>query len=303
MMRNRYLEGETLFQAAEARFTGYEPSSFPLTAASVNLRRLWMRRWREGSFSRRPDTLTQLETLLPSFQQAKNMQECAMCLLMIAEADRGAGKEAQDIFKMMEGSLADFQALGDEFYMAWALHFMGRLSMTLSGVQTAFDLQQRSLVLRQRCADLNGVIYSLYNLSTDLLHMGKLEQSTQMAREMVDLSLQMGERSGELMANGTLSLVAWLQGERDRALDLNDHVLMLSEAINHPLGRTHGVVVQGLLALIQDPVQTEALTPWVSRWSSWMDRVTGQKIMWNAGYSKPSSKCRLMVRRETTMLL
>ena len=226
-----------------------------------------------------------------------------MCLLMIAEADRGAGKEAQDIFKMMEGSLADFQALGDEFYMAWALHFMGRLSMTLSGVQTAFDLQQRSLVLRQRCADLNGVIYSLYNLSTDLLHMGKLEQSTQMAREMVDLSLQMGERSGELMANGTLSLVAWLQGERDRALDLNDHVLMLSEAINHPLGRTHGVVVQGLLALIQDPVQTEALTPWVSRWSSWMDRVTGQKIMWNAGYSKPSSKCRLMVRRETTMLL
>jgi hypothetical protein len=70
---------------------------------------------------------------------------------------------------------------------------------------------------------------------------------------MLDLSLQMGERSGELMANGTLSLVAWLQGETQQTFSLNERVLTLASSFNHPLGRIHGLIVKNLLTLMHDP--------------------------------------------------
>ena len=60
-------------------------------------------------------------------------------------------------------------------------------------------MQQQSLSLRRQHGNLNGVIYALYNLSTDLLQLGQFEQSLTTAQEMLELSRPMGERSGELI--------------------------------------------------------------------------------------------------------
>src|SRR5207244_2084517 len=86
MMRNRYLEGEMLFKQTEAQFGGALDDPSALLCAQIKLRRLWLRRWREGSFATQPDIIRQLEELLPLFQRTNHAAGLAICLLLLGDA-------------------------------------------------------------------------------------------------------------------------------------------------------------------------------------------------------------------------
>jgi DNA-binding CsgD family transcriptional regulator len=248
VMRNRYLEGETIFQQAEAQFAQQTSDEAATFIARVKLRRLWLKRWREGSLASQPDILSQLNEILALFRRAENDEGIAMSLLLLGDASYTTKSAATDSY--MQESLELYNSLGDEFYIAWVMHFMARQAVTSKGLATAIELQQQSLTLRRQHNDVNGVIYALYNLSIDFLQTDQLAESLNTAQEMLNLSLQMGERSGELMASTTLSLVACLQADFELANTLSQRALNLAADLNHLLGKAYGLVVQSLSLLI-----------------------------------------------------
>ncbi len=249
-MRNRYLEGETLFQQAETRLARESSDEAAALTARIQLRRLWLKRWREGSLAAEPDISAQLETILALFRRIGKTEGIALCLLLLGDVSHATKNVAADAY--MQESIELYQILDDEFYIAWVMHFMARQALSRAGLAQAVELQQQSLLLCRQHGNLNGVIYTLYNLSTDYLQLGELEQSISTAQEMMELSRQMGERSGEFMATTTLSLVACLRAEFDRADALSQDVLRLATEMNHLLGKAYGLVVQCLLLLMRD---------------------------------------------------
>jgi predicted ATPase/DNA-binding CsgD family transcriptional regulator len=263
LMRNRYWEGETLFQEAETVLSQQASAAF--ICANIRLRRLWLRRWREGSFVLHADVIPQLESILSVFRQHEDSHLVALGLLLLGDAARIRNNDqqaspaawSQMVSQYSQDSLEYFRTVGDDFYIAWALHFISRQAVTISGLEQAIELQQRSLNLRRQQGDLTGVIYALYNLSSDFLQTGALDLSTRAAQEMLDLSRQMGERSGVLMAQTALGLITCLQGDFARAKTLSQDILALAAALNHPLGHAYGVIIQGLcICLTNDTSQT-----------------------------------------------
>jgi predicted ATPase/DNA-binding CsgD family transcriptional regulator len=246
LMRNRYVEGENLFERAD------QAAFFDLTAASVKLHRLWLRRWREGAFSiQRGDHLV-LQDLLEWFKQVKEVEYEAKCKMLLADAYRVSSDHRLQSKPLLEESLRQFQASDEPFYTAWVLHFMAREALTDSGISQAVMLQQHSLELRRQIHDVIGTIYALYNLSTDWLQMGALDASKAAAEEMLELSLNVNEQSGALMAYSALSLNALLTGDPEQAAALNSEVVALASNLNHPLGQSYGLLINALLAILQD---------------------------------------------------
>lgn len=259
MMRNRYREAQMLFLATEQKLKRNHSEEARLLLTRLRLLTLWMGRWREGSLTRYPDILEELETLLAVLQPVDKTSS-AICTLLLGVATYELTDDTQQGFRLVQKSLEQFQALGDSFYQAWALHFMARQTTTAAGLLEAASYQRQSLELRQQCGDLTGVVYSLYNLSTDLLMLGDLELSTKLAQEMFDLSHKIGEHSGKLMSTATISLAAVLRGDVEQARSLSDQNLQIAIHTNHQLSEAYALSVQGLLAVLNgDPADAQPL--------------------------------------------
>jgi predicted ATPase/DNA-binding CsgD family transcriptional regulator len=258
MMRNRYVEGETLLQMAADHF---------LKAGTLNMHiygfYLWLRRWREGAYTK--EAREHLERLLTLYQQTDDSPGLAKCKLLLGDALRAEANERERGRRLTRESLEWFETQGDGFYVAWVLHFMSKQAEIDSGLLEAIQLQQQSLDLRRSGGDLNGVIYALYNLSVDYLQIGRLDLSSQAAQEMLDLSRQMNELSGETMASTTLTMIALFKSEFEQAVQLNQFVCSLSADIHLPIGQMYGALVNALWALLNaQPTEAQALiTPLV----------------------------------------
>ncbi|MBZ0292295.1 MAG: LuxR C-terminal-related transcriptional regulator [Anaerolineae bacterium] len=251
MMRNRYREAETLFRAAAQQMALNRSEEARLLLTRIDLLELWMNRWREGSLTRYPDSVESLESMLAVFQQAGDKTSSAICILLMGIAYYELADNTEHSSSLVQKSLEMFQAQNDNFYLAWALHFMARHVTTSDGLLEAASYQRQSLELRQRCGDLTGVIYALYNLSTDLLLLGDLELSVQLAQEMFELSHKTGEHSGKLMSTATISLAAVLQGDLEQARSLSDQNLQVAINTNHQLSQAYALTVQGLVAVLE----------------------------------------------------
>lgn len=249
MMRSRYQEAESLFREAEEALSHHE--RLRLLRARIALSRLWLLRWREGTFARHPDALPQIKTYLATLERGGSPREIAAGLLLLGVASNEFEAEQENAAGLLQESLTRFEALNEVYYMAWTLHFMGRHALTSQGLAAAIDLQTRSLTLRQQIGDLSGVVYALYNLSIYWLQMGNLDKSAALADEMLTLSREVAERSGELMSSTVLGLVAALCGNISTAERYGDETRRMASDINHLLGASYSLVIQALLAILK----------------------------------------------------
>jgi predicted ATPase/DNA-binding CsgD family transcriptional regulator len=251
MMRSRYQEAETLFREAEDTLSRQQDNASRLLRVRIALSRLWLLRWREGTFARHPEALGQIKTYLAVLEQGGSPREIAAALLLLGVASNEFEAERENAAGLLQESLTRFEALNETYYMAWTLHFMGRHALTAQGVASAIDLQTRSLTLRQRVGDVSGVVYALYNLSIYWLQMGDLDKSAALANEMLDLSRTVAERSGELMSSTVLGLVALLCGNVSTAETYGQETGRMASDLNHLLGAGYTLVIQGLLAVLK----------------------------------------------------
>lgn len=248
MMRNHYPEGESLL---EQTWREAEINDAPLLVARARLRRYWIERWRRGSFSDPEAIMPQVEAALRLFQQSRQPHDEAVALLILGDISRFSDEHAHSASRLLSASLERFRALGDDFYAAWALHFLGRHALSSEGLARAIQLQQESLDLRERCGDLNGVLYAQFNLCDYFMQMGDFERSVELNRKMLERSRELGERSNELMATVLLSLIAFLSVDLSSAADLSAQAFAAASRLNHPLGRIYAMLVESLIALVK----------------------------------------------------
>lgn len=258
MMHSRYATAEATFAELETRLDKRADAVAILLYQRVQLRKWWMRRWREGSFVQREEILDELSLTLERLQRYDAPLDTAICLLLLGDATHALTDNLSQSFRLLEDSYRIFQCHDDAFYTAWVLHFRAQVVRDEQGIEQSIEWQQQALDLRRRHADLIGTIYSLYNLSADLLLLGQLEASEQTASEMLELSRAMGEDSGVLMSQTTLGWVAFLRGQIADAEAIGRANLKLATDLHHLLGRAHTLIVLGLLAHQRGNAETAA---------------------------------------------
>ncbi|MBK8021062.1 MAG: hypothetical protein IPK19_06410 [Chloroflexi bacterium] len=248
MMRSRYPLFEAMHRSISDSQWPIEDAEARLLAARLDLRRFWMQRWREGSLVRYPTAIEELESLLTLFEEKRASLEVALCTLVLGDAVRTLADDLDRAQRLMQSSLESFAALGDDYYAAWALHFAARLASDTQGISAGVELRNRGLALRRKRGDQIGVAYSLYNLSTDLLLLGRLEECAQVTQEILHIGQEIGEQSTLLMAQITRTILALLAARSDGARAANAANMRLASSLNHSLGLAWTYLTQGLIA-------------------------------------------------------
>ena len=247
MMRSRYQLFEAVYEMTTQRLEHTEDADSQLLRARLRLRYWWMQRWREGSMARYPQVLDELEAMLSHFRRSNATTEIALCLVLLGDAVATLTDDLERAQWALETAYDSFRALDDDFYAAWALHFRAKLLGDTQGIEHGFTLLQQGLALRRRSGDQIGVCYSLYNLSTDLLLLGRLEECEQVTREIIIISRSTGEQSTLLVSQITLSLLALFAGHFEAAREQTEANLRLAGNLNHEFGLVWSRLIHSLL--------------------------------------------------------
>jgi predicted ATPase/DNA-binding CsgD family transcriptional regulator len=247
MMRNRYQVMEPLFERTVETCVKYPSIEAKQVLPALRLRLWWMRRWREGSFVRRPEILRALEDTLAELSAMNQPLETGVCLLLLGDAAHSLVSDPARATDYLQQSMDVFQEQGASYYRAWSLHFLAKHASAIQGIGSSLDLQQQVVNLRRELGDMIGAIYSQYNLSMDLLLLGDLVACERVGIEMLEIAETLKENSGILMARTMLSLAAFLQGKFDDARTLNAANRVLAMDMHHLLGHAYALIIQGLL--------------------------------------------------------
>jgi predicted ATPase/DNA-binding CsgD family transcriptional regulator len=245
MMRTHYYDFEQLIERVQ-QLTAHTGDVYLLQARAC-LFRYWIERWRRGRFDEAEVVVSQLKAMLPLF---RDTHDIAVCLLVLGDASRYFATHSNEAAVHLSESLKIFREAGDDFYAAWALHFLGRHALMTEGLTAAIQFQQQSLELRERCGDLNGALYAEFNLGDYLMQMGDLDRSTALIERMLEHSRENGERSNEMLAIALLSIIAFLRADFTLAGELSARVSIAARNLNHPLGRTYAILVECLIAIM-----------------------------------------------------
>ncbi len=175
-MRNRYLMFETLCQTITAEFSQSYLEIDVLLVARTQVRYWWMIRWSEGTFARHPEIIEKLEKQMLQLRDLDAPREVALCELLLGDAVRTLFKDLERGRSLLKSAYDTFARLGDEYYAAWTLHFIAKLQSDTQGVSNGIEPLNQALALRRKLGDQIGAMYSLYNLSTDLLLLGELDK-------------------------------------------------------------------------------------------------------------------------------
>lgn len=247
MMHSRYTLLETLIQWTQGQLGQQSGDTVRLLTARIALRRWWMQRWRDGSAARHPEILDDLERLLTQLQGFDAAQDVAMCMLLLGDAQRTLTDDLDRAVALYGAAAHAFTQLHDDFYAAWAFHFHAKLLSDTQGAGKGVDLLERGLALRRSLGDQIGAGYSLYNLSTDLLLLGHIEECARVTEEILSISRATGEKSSLLMADILKTMLAFMGGSLDDARQRNAANVRLATGLNHGLGLAWTNLIHGLL--------------------------------------------------------
>jgi predicted ATPase/DNA-binding CsgD family transcriptional regulator len=247
VMRSRYPVFEALYDFTRKSLAFVSVPNVRLLLARMQLRLLWIQRWREGSFVRYPAASEELEASLAVFRDFDASQEIAMCMLLLGDALRTLTDDLERSTTLYQSAVQAFSDLGDDFYLAWAFHFTAKLMSDTQGVEAGIKLLNQGLTLRRKHSDQIGATYSLYNLSTDYLLLGKLEACKNVTDEILTISQITGEQSTLLMAQITGTFLAFMASHLEDVKQQNAVNRRLANSLNHTLGLAWVNLIQGLI--------------------------------------------------------
>lgn len=243
-MRNRYIVFETFCQNITTEFAQSYREIDVLLVVRTQIRYWWMIRWSEGTFSRHPEIIEKLEMQIRQLRDLDATREVALCELLLGDAVRALLKDVEWGRSTLKLAYDTFVRLGDEYYVAWTLHFIAKLQSDTQGITNGIEPLNQALALRRKLGDQVGAMYSLYNLSTDLLLLGELDQCRAITEEILSISRGTDEQSTMLLGQITLTLLAFWGGHLEKARTENEANAALATKLNHVLGQSWTHLIQ-----------------------------------------------------------
>ena len=247
MMRSRYSLFEAIHQVTQDIVAQPSALEVRLLVARLQLRYWWMRRWSKGSSAQHPEIIEALQVLIELFREFNTLREIAICTLLMGDAIHTVRDDFEQAQALLQTAYLAFIDLEDEYYAAWTLHFSAKQISDSQGIEAGIEQLNQVLELRRKHGDQIGAVYSLYNLSTDLLLLGRLEECTEITEEILSISRVTGERSSLLLAQITMSLLAFLAGRFEDVRKQNEINHSIASSLNHILGLAWTNLIQSFM--------------------------------------------------------
>lgn len=159
-------------------------------------------------------------------------------------------KDLSTALKFLEQCYAQYRSLGDQFYIAVALLWLGTCHAEFTHQDNLIYFTQQSLELARETGNKATIPYNLRNLSLGALCTGAYDAAELYSQEALQLNTEMGMRMGIAEAKNHLGLVYFLRGEMDSARQLVEEGLVVSQEVGFSPSIANGLAILGLLDAI-----------------------------------------------------
>jgi predicted ATPase/tRNA A-37 threonylcarbamoyl transferase component Bud32 len=186
----------------------------------------------QGAHDRASSLIEQASTL---FQELGDKQLTAFTLSLWGCVAYEQGDDERAASLIRERSLPLFREIGDRWGIAFALHWLGRVTLRRRHPDRAATLMEESLAIRRETSDKWGVAQSLWGLGKTACLRGDLDRGAELLRESLALRREMGDRAGIVACLEGLGTVSCRFRQFDRAAKLFGSAEAQREGLGAPL--------------------------------------------------------------------
>jgi predicted ATPase/DNA-binding CsgD family transcriptional regulator len=183
------------------------------------------------------DLRRQIDECLAAARTRNDQREIGFCLLVSAiVAQWEANTEGSTNFDKANGLLEEcytiYEALGDRFYMAEALVWLGSHKFFTGNRDPGEEQMARGLAIRREIDDRNGIAWITLNLTDVMIDRLDYLESERYARQALTLMREIGSVKGVIETLSRLIENATLRGELDEARVLAEEMREMADAAN-----------------------------------------------------------------------
>ncbi|HEX2907802.1 MAG TPA: hypothetical protein VHO69_13115 [Phototrophicaceae bacterium] len=260
-MRSRLVEGFDLFQRAIQPFENATDDDQQYVRNLINVRlirgQVLATAWNKTEAAAH----AALDLCLQQAQVRQDRPEIAYCLWTRAITYAFLGDEQTNVASGVTAAEAFLDAsreLGDKFYIAEALVWVGVFYLLLGQKETAITYTRQGLDIKNQIGDQHGVSYILYNLSVNLFEGEQYIEAEAYARESVQCMAETRSQKGMTISNFQLAWVLFFKGELAEARQLTEQIIEVSKQIHFPHGELQARFLFAMLLAIMDEQYLEA---------------------------------------------
>lgn len=216
-MRNRYNEAHHLITDTLAHI---DHEQHPLLASKLEARRV--RLYLFNTIERPLDPLVTVQQCISVAETHGDTAELAFAKLVLVTALFMTSyhdiPDSIDVEGLIDETVALFERLDDQFYLAEVLGWKGTLPYVLNtvfrGNEQSRDANYKSYAIRREIGDINGVAWSLAtNLHKYYRCQGDYVRARQVVEDALDAMLQIRSKKGTNLCNGLLAAYMTMNGE------------------------------------------------------------------------------------------
>jgi predicted ATPase/DNA-binding CsgD family transcriptional regulator len=241
---SRHLEIITIFQQTLAR---------PVADAPL-MGRLLARRWGFLHWWYQPDyqeALTKIEQALAIALAEDNRFEIAFCHLMAAYTLMSMQRYTEAL-PHVETSKALFEALGEPYYVCWALNRLGYLYANLNQPDKEIEYTEQSLALARATHNRFALVICLYNLGSDYILNGDYITGKQYGAEALQFAAETGHPCQTAHVLSLLALHAFCQGDYTTCQSYADRSQVIIDDISLLVIQPYSLSLLILLACLHE---------------------------------------------------
>lgn len=249
IIEGRFEEADELLQNASNRFSSENYDVFSLTWGHVQTRLLFLERFWAGNYKRSEDARVLLEQYFELATDAEDEKEALFCQFLLADVAtlKGNSVLALDLFGKC---LVRFNALNNDFYVAWVLHLKGVWGMSTGYIDNAIPYMEQALKIRRGIGDDWGAVSALYNLgNSEALFFGNTDKAEDYFKQSRETMTEQSGYTLQFML-GTESYIPLLRGDLETAREMSLTGIEGMASTTHMIGRSLSLSTLGVIRCI-----------------------------------------------------
>jgi predicted ATPase/DNA-binding CsgD family transcriptional regulator len=249
-MRGRYHDVVPLLKSAAEMPTSNEDEAYVLHRIRARLARLLLL----GNVRIDVDLRSQLRASLEAARARQDQREIGFCLIVSGIVAVWKHEEFTHLNNSAAAIFAEccdiYEALGDKFYLAESLVWLG--SCTGDAGEASQNFLKQGLAVRREIEDLNGIAWITLNLTEVMILELDYAECERYSREALGLMREIGSLKGVIQAMFKLAQAILLKGELAEARNLAEQIRDLADETNNLDGKMLGTGLLAFLTCVMD---------------------------------------------------
>jgi predicted ATPase/DNA-binding CsgD family transcriptional regulator len=194
-----------------------------------------------------------LEESLTTIEQYADESEIAICTMLLGLFLGGVEqRDFQRALTCAQNSFAYFEAAGDRYYLAYALHAYAWIYYYQGERQKAMQYAHQCAQIRRDIGDHYGTARILLLVAAEAYSIPDYDKAERFNREIRDIWQQLKSWNLVAFVNGNLAYLAIFRGDFEAARALLDESLTLARAVNIHDHIAYPLALSGVLASLEE---------------------------------------------------